>query len=244
MNNRKISIILGTVCLFLTIAIVIQIRTISSTITISDPTFVDDELRDEVLRWKERYTEAYKQLEKSEIELEKQRAKATENDTTSTEKENELKTLGAILGTTEVSGKGVIITLKDNNQAVSTETLGTTEDLSTSIVHAEDIMSVVNELKNAGAEAISVNDQRIVSTSSFKCIGNVIRINGERVGAPFTIKAIGKQEDLYNALIRRGGYLFWLDSWGVITDVKKPATNFTITKYNGAFKSKYMKMIG
>lgn len=242
MNKKKISIILGIVCLFLTVAIVIQIRTISSTISVSDPTFADDELRDEVLRWKEKYTESYKQLEKAEVELEKQRAKATENDATSVDKDNELKIGKAVLGTSEVSGKGIVITLNDN-QTVSIETLGNSEDASTYIVHAEDLLNVVNELRNAGAEAISVNDQRIVSTSSFVCVGNMIRVNGEKVGTPFTIKAIGNQEDLYNAMSRVGGYLDLLDSWNVITDIKKPATNLTITKYNGTFKFKYMKEI-
>ena len=240
MNKRKISILLGSVCLILTIAIVVQMRTISSTVSVSDPTFIDDELKDDVLRWKEKYTEAYKELEIAELKLEKQRTKATENDTSSTEKETELKTGEAILGTTEVSGKGVIIVLNDN-QTVSTETLGITEDASTYIVHDEDLLNVVNELKNAGAEAISINDQRIVSTSSIVCAGNIIRVNGEKVGAPFTIKAIGNQDDLYYALSRVGGYLDILDSWKVITDIKKPTTNITIAKYNGTFKVKYLK---
>ena len=242
MDKKKISITLGIVCLFLTIAIVVQIRTVSSSISITDPTFVDDGLRDEVLRTKERYEETFRELEKAELELEKQRENATKNDEVSTQKENQLKLGKAILGTTEVSGKGVVILLNDN-QTVSTESLGTTEDPSTYIVHYDDLLNVVNELKNAGAEAISINDQRIVSTSSIECAGNIIRVNGEKVGAPFTIKAIGNQDELHYALSRVGGYLDILNSWKLITDIKKPSTNITIVKYNGVLKSKYMKEV-
>lgn len=240
MNRTKVSIVLGIVCLLLTLAIVVQIRTISSSISVSDPTYVDDGLRDEVLKLKEKYEEKYKELENAELELEKKRAEATENDEASIEKENELKVGEAILGTSEVSGKGVVITVNDN-QTISTESLGASEDASMYIVHYDDLLNIVNELKNAGAEAISVNDQRIISTSTFECAGNIIRINGQRVGAPFTIKAIGNQDDLYYALSRVGGYLDILNSWKLITDIKKPTTNITIVKYNGVLKPKYMK---
>lgn len=240
MNKQKISIVLGIVCLLLTLGIVVQMRTISSTITISDPTYVDDDLRDELLRLQERYEEKYKELETAELSLEKKRTEATTNDTTSNDKKNELQKGEAVLGTSEVSGKGIIITLNDN-QSVSTETLGITEDISTYIVHEEDLLNVVNELKNAGAEAISINDQRIISTSSIICAGNIVRVNGNRVGAPFVIKAIGNQSDLYYALTRVGGYIDILNSWNIITNVEKPTKNITIVKYNGIMKPKYMK---
>jgi len=240
LNKHQISIVLGIVCLLVTLAIVVQIRTVSSTISITDPTYVDDDLRDEVLRTKENYEEKYKQLEKAELYLEEKRTEATNNNTTSNDKKDELKIGEAILGMTEVSGKGIVIMLNDN-QTVSTETLGLTEDANTYIVHEQDLLNVINELKNAGAEAISINDQRIISTSSIICAGNIVRINGQRVGAPFTIKAIGNQNDLYYALTRVGGYIDILNSWNIITKVEKPNTNILIAKYNGIMKPKYMK---
>ena len=210
MNRTKVSIVLGIVCLLLTLAIVVQIRTISSSISVSDPTYVDDGLRDEVLKLKEKYEDKYKELENaelefrngmtsslSELELEKKRAEATENDEASIEKENELKVGEAILGTSEVSGKGVVITVNDN-QTISTESLGASEDASMYIVHYDDLLNIVNELKNAGAEAISINGQRVIVTTPIICGGNIININGERIGSPFEIKAIGSPEALAN----------------------------------------------
>ena len=242
MNKKRICLILGFVCLLLTLAVVVQIRTINSKISSINPAYVDNDLRDEVLRTKEEYEEKFKELETAQVDLETKRAEATENDEESAEKEQEVKISEAILGTTDVTGKGIEITLRDN-QTVTLDTLGPTEDASNYIIHVEDLQNIVNELKNAGAEAISINDQRILASSTFECAGNIIRINGARVAAPFKIKAIGNQEELYEALKRVGGYLNWLDSWGIITKIDKPNTNLTILKYGGTIKPKYMKEV-
>ena len=102
-----------------------------------------------------------------------------------------------------------------------------------------DVLSVINELKNAGAEAISINDQRLVSTSAIVCDGNVIQINGQKIGAPFEIKAIGLSEQLA-ALSRPGGYLSILQDYGIGTEVVK-SKNITIPKYAGSINYKYVK---
>ena len=102
------------------------------------------------------------------------------------------------------------------------------------IVH---VLSVINELKNAGAEAISINNQRLVPTSSIVCGGNIIEINGEKVGAPFEIKAIGLPEQLA-ALSRPGGYLEILKGATVGVELKK-SNSITIPKYTGVIMYKY-----
>ena len=78
-------------------------------------------------------------------------------------------------------------------------------------------------------------------TTSISCDGNVIKINGEKVGAPFEIKAIGLPEQLA-ALQRPGGYLDLLDGWGVITEFKKVNT-VTIPKYTGVIDFKYAQNV-
>ncbi len=239
-NKRKISLWLGGLCLFLTFAISVQIRTIDSKIAVNDPTYTDDSLRDEVLKVKEDYESKYKNLEKLQLELENKRAEVTQNDETSAQREEELKKSEAILGMADVTGKGIEITLNDN-QTPSLGTIGAVEDVNRQIVHVGDIQNVVNELRNAGAEAISVNDQRILASSQFYCNGNVIRINKERVAAPFVIRAIGNQDELYYALKRRGGYLEGLKTDGIEVKLEKPTTNLTIVKYSGLLKPKYMK---
>ena len=108
-------------------------------------------------------------------------------------------------------------------------------------MHDVDILSVINELKNAGAEAIAINNQRLTPNSGIICGGNVIEINGEKVGAPFEIKAIGLPEQLA-ALSRPGGYLELLKGATVGVELKK-SNAITIPKYTGVITYKYAQNI-
>ena len=108
-------------------------------------------------------------------------------------------------------------------------------------VHDIDVLSVINELKNAGAEAISINDQRVVSTTAFSCEGNVININKVKVGTPFVIKAIGLPESL-EALSRPGGYLQLLQDFSVEAKLEK-TNEVTIPKYTGKLEMEYGKVV-
>ena len=89
------------------------------------------------------------------------------------------------------------------------------------LVHDGNLVAIINELKSAGAEAISINNKRITSSTAITCAGNVIQINGEKVGSPFIIKAIGSKDLLYGELNKNGGTLYKLKKYGVLTDIKK-----------------------
>lgn len=214
-------------------------NTIKKTIQVTDPTFTENALRDEVLRWKEKYDECFWDLGKAEDRLEEIRNKATNNDSTMQQKQEELKLARNYIGLTEVTGKGIVITLKEN-QSVTSDSIGATDSISEYVIHDLDILSIINELKNTGAEAISINDQRVIPTSSIICTGNVLQINEEKVGAPFVIKAIGIQDSLYDNMNRPGGYIALLRS-KIEVDIKKPTANLTIPKYNGVINLKYAK---
>ena len=189
MNKKQIAITLGIVCLILTMFVVIQIRTTNNANKVVSQTFTSNVLRNQVLKWKERYDTTYAELQSSEKKLEDVRQQASENTDGSDEKEAELKKNNILIGLTDVTGEGVIVTLKDNNTVTADSNI---LDPSMVIVHMPDILGVINELKNAGAEAISINDQRVVSTTSLTCEGNIININGEKISSPFVIKAIVK----------------------------------------------------
>ena len=107
------------------------------------------------------------------------------------------------------------------------------------MVHYNDVIRKVNELKNAGAQAIYVNDQRIITTTAIDCDGTVIKVNGEKIGTPIVIKAIGMQERLIN-VDRQNGYVMILRSAGIEVDVKKD-DNITIPKYTGVIKFNYLE---
>ena len=208
MNKKQIAITLGIVCLILTMFVVIQIRTTNNANKVVSQTFTSNDLRNQVLKWKERYDITYAELQSSEKKLEDVRQQASENTDGSDEKEAELKKNNILIGLTDVTGEGVIVTLKDNNTVTADSNI---LDPSMVIVHMPDILGVINELKNAGAEAISINDQRVVSTTSLTCEGNIININGEKISSPFVIKAIGSSIYMNSALTRAGGTIEYLN---------------------------------
>lgn len=232
MKKNKIAIILGIVCFIITIAIFIQIKTIESSskeiggITITDKS----NLRDELLNSQSKYKTLYTQLEKLEKNLEKVRQDTTSDNSINKEMEENLNNNKLLLGLTKVEGEGITIKVDDNREIQE----GSNISASQYIVHEQDIIQIINELFNAGADAISINGNRIVSTTSILCDGVILRINGELVGVPITIKAIGYPERLYYALIRPQGYLDIMKQDGVVVEVEK-SKNIKIPKYDGIY---------
>ena len=239
LNKKQIAITFGFVCLLLTIGIFVQIKTVNNANQVASLSLTNNDLRDQVLKWKEKYDTSYASLQEAEKTLENVRQQATQNTEGSTEKEEQLKKNNMLIGLTDVKGEGVTVTMKDNN-SVTAETISASDDISLYLVHDLDIRTIVNELENAGAEAISINDQRVVPTTSITCEGNVISVNEEKVSSPFTIKAIGNSLKLYSALTRPGGYVEKLNSTGINTTVKQLDT-INILKYNGIISQKYIK---
>ncbi len=235
MKKKQIAITLGVMCFILTVAISIQLKTVKNSNSTAAQSFINDGLRDEVLKWKERYDNAYQELLDSEKQLTQVREQATQNNTTANAKQEQIKENNMLLGTVEVKGDGLEITLADNN-AAATGLL----DPSKVLVHYDDLLQVVNALNNAGAEAISINGQRVITTTAITCEGNVIKVNGEKISSPFIIKAIGSQGLLLGAMTMAGGYLDILEDWGVIVNVKT-VDGITVEKYNGIINYKYVK---
>jgi len=234
MKKTHIAIILGVMCFLLTIGICVQLKTIKNTTSAFGRTQTENELRDSVSRYQQRYKSTYENLEKAEKRLDELREQAAKDDNASQDRAKELTNYENFLGRSELIGPGVTITLKDgevsNNNPFFTDV----------IVHDGDILQIINALRNAGAEAISVNGQRIVNNSSVTCIGNVIKINGEKVGTPFVINAIGSPSLLYGSITIKGGYLDILKSAGVqvkATQVEKDS--IVIPKYEGVYKFEY-----
>lgn len=232
---KKIAIILGSVCLILTIAIFVQIKTVES-ITEEEGINLNDnaELKGEVLKWRQNYKDAYEQLEEVETRLEEVRTQAATSSEVDIGTENQIKKNNALLGLTEVKGTGVIIRLDENREVKEEDVF----DVNSYLVHEGDLIHIVNELYNVGADAISINGKRIVNTTAILCDGNIIRVNDEIVGVPIEIKAICYPQALYN-LKRAGGYLSLMASGGVIVNIEN-SDDITIPKYEGVYKYEYI----
>lgn len=235
--NRNIKIFLiGVVCFTLTFAISLQVKTIKNTELITNRTSSNTSLRDSAIKWNEKYNEMIRNIENADNELKNIRTEALKDNPEAIEKEKQLIENNILLGLTDVTGQGIVVTLKDSEYATN-KNIGITEDIKNYLVHDANLREVVRILKNSGAEAISVNDQRIVSSTSIICSGNVIRVNDERVGSPFTIKAIGSPELLYGNLettVKR------LNKSGISVGVEKK-DDIEINKFNGTIRQEYMK---
>lgn len=239
MKKWQISLTLGIMCIILTMAICIQLKTIDNSSTIVSLTLTGNDLRDQVLKWKERYDNAVSDLDKSETNLEQIRLKSAQNDISSIEKEEQIKLASTLLGLTDVSGEGLIIKVSDNN-SVTRNSISPLDNIEKYLVHAGDLVILINDLKNAGAEAISINGQRIVDSSAIYCAGNVIKVNGEKIGSPIEIKAIGEKDLLYGSMSIPGGYVELLKDTGVIVEINK-SNNIEIKKYEGSINAVNMK---
>ncbi len=198
MKNKSLKIGLGITCFVLALAITLQIRTMAIENSIVAQTFADDELKDSLLQWKEKYEKAAENLSKSNKELDVIRQSASTNASDSEEKAEQIKRNNLLLGLTDVTGKGIIIELADGKSNLQIL------DASALLIHDGNLRDIVNELSNAGAEAIEINGQRIVNSTYIICAGNVILVNGEKISSPCVIKAIGHQESLYGAVERAG----------------------------------------
>jgi len=172
--------------------------------------------------------ECNSKLEDAEKRLEIIRTKAISGNEEDANVETELKENNKLLGLTELKGEGIIITLDDNRNAKDEI------DLNKYLVHEDDLLHVVNELFNAGAEAISINGHRVVGSTSILCDGNIIRVNGEIVTVPIEIKAICSKV-IVNTLIRPGGYLQLMADEGVVVEIDDTRDTITIPKYNGVY---------
>ena len=235
MSKLKISILLGFMCMLLSIGIAVQIKTVNDSSTGVGKTQTENALRDSVLRWKEKYENIYIQEAKKEAELEKLREEVANQGSDSTNLSGQLQDANTLLGYNEVTGQGLIIKLKDAN---ASNYINATNF----VIHDADLLEVVNALRNAGAEAISINDQRIVNASTITCVGNTIKVNGEKVGSPFEIKAIGLTELLNGALTMPGGYLKLLEKDGIQVKVES-SNNIVIPKYQGIYNFEYAENV-
>lgn len=138
-----------------------------------------------------------------------------------------------VAGLTDVSGQGVVVTMKDSEDA---NIYNLNEN--NFIIHDEDILRVINELRAAGAEAISINGERILATSEIICAGSTVSVNNRKYSAPYSIKAIGNSSELYGALTMRQGVVEILSKWGIEVEVTEHE-NLTIEAFDGIIINKF-----
>ena len=145
-------------------------------------------------------------------------------------------------GITALEGPGIIVKLDDNASGLAA---APNDDPNRYVIHYENLLYIVNDLRNAGAEGISINGQRIVVSSEIRCVGNVILVNTTRLAPPFEIAAIGNPTELENAIINSSTYqqlsLSGFPTSYSVTDVH--SRDIVLPAYTGSFSTKNLTSI-
>lgn len=151
--------------------------------------------------------------------------------------DSEIERLSVLSGVSAVEGKGIEIVLDDSEIASKP---GDNPNLY--IIHDEDLLRVLNELRAAGAEALALNDQRIVAISEIRCAGPTVSINNVRSAPPYIIKAIGNPKNLISALRLRGGVIETFEFWGIQAKIKT-SDKIHIPAYKGLKNFEYAQSV-
>ena len=223
-----ISIVLGIISMFLVIGMSIQLRTIDQTDITSLESMQEEELRNEILSLKEKNEEIENKIEENEDKIKEYTQTINDNQKASELLEAELQDYETKIGLTDVYGEGIIITLTDtDNQSYSYNNL----------------VDFVNELKYAGATAISINDYRVIATTEIVEISKrYILLNGDqRVSSPYVIKAIGDKDRMLEILnLKDEGYIDLYRNADYDVNLEE-SNNIIIYKYNKDINFEYIK---
>lgn len=223
-----ITIIIGIMCFILTALIFLQVKTISQTNISELELMRESELKTEITSLKTKFEETVKKVTETNNKILEYEEASNEGKEASELLQQELKETEELLGKISVTGEGIIIKLANGGEQQ---------------VNAEDLLELINLLKNAGAEAISINEHRIAYDSYIVDINekNYITIKGEYVTSPYTIKAIGNTTYLESAVSQKNyGYIDTKISEGKQISLER-ATNIKIAAHDRGLDFEYVK---
>jgi uncharacterized protein YlxW (UPF0749 family) len=157
---------------------------------------------------------------------------------------DDLSRANLLAGQRAVMGPGVVVTLQDAKSKPPKDVGMSQEEYvemtRSFLIHDEDIQKVVNELKAAGAEAIAINDQRVVATTAIRCVGPVVHVNGIATsGSPVRIQAIGDAEAIMSGLRMTGGIVSTFPDISMV-EIEK-VENIVLPAYTGIIPLRYVK---
>lgn len=223
-----ITITIGIMCFILSSLIFIQVKTISQTDISELEIMRESELKTELTSLKTKYDEVIAKMQETNTKILEYEEASIEGKEASELLEKELKETEDLLGKNDVTGEGIII--KMSNKGINE-------------INSEDLLDLVNILRNAGAEAISINEQRIVYDTYIVDINekNYITINGEYIVSPYTIKAIGNTTYLESSVAQKSyGYIDKQISEGKEVMLER-MESITIQAHNKSLDFEYVK---
>lgn len=227
-DNVAVAIVMFIVCVTLICVMFMQFKTVEETDITDIENMREAELRTTLSEWKSKYEEVATKLEETNKKIAEYYEKVDKNEEASELIDKELEQSNLILGKTDVYGEGVVVTVDDSQDAD---------------ILASCLVDLVNELKYAGAEAISINDIRILSTTEIVDLNEYtsISVGGQRLSSPYVIKAIGNQKYLSSILsLKDSGFIDRYTNDGYLVKLETPK-KVEILKYNGEMSIKYLQ---
>lgn len=231
--NVTATVMIALALFIFSFVIAAQLNTVGNTNIISEGMREADLLR-ELQTVKEEYETLKEQYDESQEIVEEYKTSSSSNDALIASMKSDLEKANVLAGLANVRGEGVVITLKDSTSTEMSVEAG--------LVHDTDLTAIVTELKAAGAEAISINGQRVIATTAIRCVGPTIQVNSVKVASPFYVKAIGNSKYLESALNIKNGVVDSLKSYGIEVEIQTD-NSITIDKYDLALKLKYASEI-
>lgn len=149
--------------------------------------------------------------------------------------------LALAAGRRAVSGPGLTVRLTDASATAPRADWVTNDDL---VVHQQDLQAVINALWAGGAEAMTLQDQRVIATSAFRCVGNVLLLHGLQYSPPYVVRAIGDPGALRDSLESSPEiqvYLEWVDALGLGWSVTEE-DRLELPAYEGNLELSYARV--
>lgn len=202
-KKRAKSILFSVVFLVLGFILAFSYKTLGKNVEEGNPTstlLLDEErYREELILQQERNRELSDEIGSKQEEIRMYERSFSEMEEDHVDLVQEATDLRLLLGVVPAHGSGIKVTLMD------AEYDPVEQNPNDYIVHESHVFRVINELRISGAQGVSINGQRITSSSYIKCTGPVITVDGKTFPAPFVIEAIGDSTVLDEALHLKGG---------------------------------------
>ena len=210
-----ISLVIGIACFSLMLVMFMQFKVVKQTDITAIENMRESELRIELSNWKEKFNELNNRYNEVVSKINEYQQEKESDEKTAILLQKELNEINKALGKTDLQGEGIIIFLTDNSYTKSSEEY-------VDPIYEEDLLVIINQLFEAGAEAISINGQRIVAMSDVVSLsGSIIKVNGQRLLSPYVINAIGNPNYLKSAVLGKGGRADDLKTLGHDVTVKE-----------------------
>ena len=233
MKNIKYQIAVAIVCLVLGIMVSIQFRTVKQGVgPVSE--YRARELAAQLKKVREENVKLQNVKNDYESKIKEFEDTASQGSAYAKILKDELDQARIMAGIEDVEGPGITVVVDD---------LKFSEKVNYPLISYSMLLELLNELNAAGAEAVSINEQRIISTSEIRQIGGIhININTVSFAPPFVFKAIGDPKTLEAALRLREGIAEKLENSGVAVTITQEQL-IKISKYNGVIERKYAKVV-